>query len=184
KAIDVVAVVCFFEHPDPDAAKMRATLHQGLVAKQDGLAVQARLPHQNGVDGAGPLDRFLEQRNRDVDAFVLEGFGNPEGALVEPFEIPFDEGNIVLAGIVGGPRRRHDDVAPIEAFHGIDGVEAPAEQGDIALVGMLVPAALANDLQTGRRRRLLLVDPGYLLAACGYASGFTCKPNTGRENAA
>src|SRR5699024_11975962 len=145
-----------------------------------GRAVLARLPDQEGVDGAGRLGRFLELRKRDVDAFGLEGFGNPEGALVEPFEIPFDEGNIVLAGIFGGPRRRHDDVAPIEAFHGIDGVEAPAEQGDIALVGILVAAALANDLQIGRRRRLLLVDHGYLLAACGYASGFTFKPNTGR----
>ena len=41
--------------------------------------------HRRG-DGAGPLDRLLEEGDRDVDAHLLQGEGDLHRAVVEALE--------------------------------------------------------------------------------------------------
>ena len=75
---DVLAVVGFFEDADTDTAELRASLHQRLVAQEHGLTEQPRVTEQHRVDCAGPLHRLLVQRDRDVDALVLQRLGDLE----------------------------------------------------------------------------------------------------------
>ena len=134
KADHVFTVVGLFENAHANATQLRAPFHQGFVAEQDRLAVQPRVVHQHRVDRPGPFHRLLEQRDRHVDAFRLKLFSDFHGAVVEPFEIPAHEGNVVLFGERAGPVRRHHHKPAVELFQCFDGVQAPAQQGHVTFL--------------------------------------------------
>jgi hypothetical protein len=95
KADDIGMIHRFLENADANAAKLCATLHQRLVAKQHRLSQQSRVVEKNRVYRASPFDGFLEQRNRDIDTHLLERESKFVGAVVETLEIPTDEGDVV-----------------------------------------------------------------------------------------
>lgn len=130
-----------FENSHADATQLGAALHQGLVTQQEGLAVEARIVQQYGVDGAGPFHGFLEQGNGHVHAPVTQGFGDLEGAVVQAFEVPWDIGDTVFCTVFFCPVGGYDDVASIEILCGLDRVQGSAQQCDIALVRVLLHRA-------------------------------------------
>ena len=134
KTHHVGVIVGLLENADANACQLRAAFHQGFVAEQHRLSEQARIVEQDGVDRPCPFDGFLVKRDRHVAALVLEDLRDLVRALVEPVEIPGDEGDVIGPRIVFGPRGCNDYVASVKAVDGVDCVQRPAEDRHIALV--------------------------------------------------
>jgi hypothetical protein len=132
EAHDVVFLVSFFEYTDANAAKLGTALHQGLVAKQNGLPEHTGAIHQHGVYSTGPFNRFFKQRDGHINAFFFQRCRDLHGPIVQPDKIPRNERNVVGGTEIRGPFRRNNNVATVEVLRSLDGVDTPAEQGDKA----------------------------------------------------
>ncbi len=134
EADDVVLFVGFLENAHANTAQLGPALHQGLVPEQDGLPVHARVVQQHRVDGTRPFNGFLKQGDGDINPFVLEPLCNFHRTIVQALKIPGNERDLVGFTEIGGPLGGDHDVAAIKLLGGLDRIETPAQQCDIALV--------------------------------------------------
>ena len=144
EADHVGLVVRLLEDTHPDTTELGPALHQRLVAQQQGLAVQVRIAQQHRVYGAGPFHGFLEHGNGDIDPHVIQGLGDFQRAIIEALEIPGQVGNVVFLAIRFRPVGCHDNVATVEILGSFHCVQAPAQQGEVALLRIFVHVRLQS----------------------------------------